>query len=275
MTQRRKWNKSLVIQEIKSLESKLERRPTKRDSSNLYSLTIRFFGGWNAAMKIAGFNVRDNQEPNLPSKLDENLAYFLGLLITDGHIVFDEVHKKYKVMIFSSYDKERKILIQLIKELFNYNPKIRAKKYGFNKLTNYEIYMTSKKLAEFLTKKLKIPSGSKSRIARVPRYFFKEDNKIVAGFLRGVIDGDGSVGKTHISVSSGSPSFLGDIKKLLIKQDIIFGNIHTNLAGSNTSEMRMYRKEDLRRFHNFLYSHASFFYPRKKQSWEDLKNRIN
>jgi len=278
MTQRRKWTKELVIAEINSLNRKFGRRPNKRDSSYLYASARKFFGSWNNAMKEAGFEVKLNQKPNLPKKLDEDLAYFLGLLITDGHIVFDDVHKKYKVMLFNSYTAEQKIIINLIKQLFDYEPKIRKKKYGFNKLSNHEIYITSKDLAGTLTQQFKIPNGAKSKIVQVPNYLFNSKKTIKGAFLRGVIDGDGHVAKNrpNISVSSGSKEFLDGFGRLLNGL-----NMHPSSPKSkgpsnpNTFEINLCRKEEIKRLFSIVYQYSNYFYPRKKRAWEDLKNRFS
>jgi len=149
-------------------------------------------------MKKVGFGITINQKPKLPDRLDEALAYFLGLLITDGHIVLDNINKRYKVMLFNSYDDESEIILSLIRKLFDYNAKINIRtNISFSKRPNNEIYITSKKVVEFLTEKMNIPSGAKSRVVRIPKLMFNQPKHIVSAFLRGVIDGDGSIARSH------------------------------------------------------------------------------
>jgi intein/homing endonuclease len=124
--------------------------------------------------------------------------------------------------------------------------------------------------------KYKIPSGAKSKIVRVPRFFFKSPRKIIANFVRGVIDGDGSVSKNCISLSSGSYLFLKDIIRLVSIFGIRFRDIKKNDSQKYlTFDIRLYGKENAANFYSLLYEDANFFYPRKKRVWEGLKNKIS
>jgi len=269
MSKKERWTKGLILQEIESLESKLKRRPVKGDNASLYFLTRKFFGSWNNAMKEAGFQIKILQKPSIPAKLDQNLAYFLGLLITDGHIVFDETHKKYKVMIFNSYGEEKEIIITLIKRLFDYNPSIRTKKTEFSKFPNHEVYICSKNLAETLIKKFGIPSGAKSRTVKIPSYLFKSNKKEIAGFIRGVIDGDGSVSVNQVKIASGSIEFLEGMRGLLKILDVNSGKICKE-KNKGTWVVYISTIANLQKLYSCLYQDPEFFYPRKKKSWEKI-----
>lgn len=271
MAKHKKWNKQKVIQEIKSLEVKLRRKPMKRDSHTLYGLTRKFFGSWNNAMKKSGFEVKITQKPKIPEKINENLAYFLGLLITDGHIASNKDKGEYRTMIFNSFEEEKNKIIQLIKKLFDYNAPIRKKMYGFNKLPNYEIHINSKKLAKCLINKFKIPAGNKSRIVKVPPYFFKSRRNISLNFIRGVIDGDGSVSQNRIKIASGSEDFLKGINRVLSNYNIFSGKIIPEKS-SNTFIVYISSKENFKNLYHLLYSNAEFFYSRKKECWERYLN---
>jgi len=273
MAQRRKWNKTLVIQEIKLLNFKLGRKPSKRDSSNLYSLTRQYFGSWNNALNRAGFKVNFLQVPSIPQKLNEDLAYLIGLIITDGHIVYEDTPGRYKVLIYSSYPEEKELIIALIQKLFKYSPGVSIRKnIGFSKKPNYEVRISSKNVAEFFINKIKIPSGAKSKIVRVPPYLFVMDKKIISSFVRGIIDGDGSIAKSHVKIASGSIKFLEDFKRLLNRININSGNI-TSEKNSGTFILYLSSKDNLSRLYHLLYDSHGYSYPRKKRSWEDLKNR--
>ena len=261
-------SKKEIIFDIKKLSKELGRKPSKRDSSRLNDLAKRHFGSWNNALEEAGFDIKILQKPNVPTKLDENLSYFLGLLITDGHIV---INNYYKIMIYTSYAEEKLVLKKLIGNLFDYTPSVRGRVTGFSNNINYEIYISSKILAEILVKDFHIPSGAKSKVVIIPKYFFNSSNRNILAFIRGVIDGDGYVAKDFLRFASGSENFLKDLRRLLNLLNIKTGKISKDKR-TDTFTLCVYRKADLQRLAKFLYWDNCPFYPRKKISWQRYLN---
>ena len=175
MTHGGKWNKNIVISKIKKLHIKLKRRPVKRDYPNLYRQSRIYFETWNKAMKAAGYKIKHPQNITIP-KISNDLFYFIGLLITDGHLQYSINQRNYKVAISTSYEEEKYMILKLIKILFGYKAGMRKRKYGWNVRPNYEIFISSKKLVEFFNQKFNIPTGSKSKIVRVPKILFKKSS---------------------------------------------------------------------------------------------------
>jgi intein/homing endonuclease len=266
---KKKWDKQKLIIEIKRISQELDRKPKKRECSHIYASARNYFGTWNNAIESAGFEVKKFQKPKIPEKLTPELSYFIGLLATDGHIVIEKFGSA-KVMLFTSYPEEKEIILKLIRTLFNYNASIRTKKYGFNKKPNHEIYISSRNLANYFVG-LGIPSGSKSLTVRIPRVFFSAKKLNIFSFIRGVIDGDGCIFTQSkcVRIASGSMGFLNDIKNLLQKIDINSGGISSQ-KNSNTKELHLSQKENLRKLRDFLYTDAEYFYPRKKESWKNI-----
>lgn len=262
-----KWNQEKVIQKLKELDKKLGRMPRKRDYSNLYTLSRKYFGTWNNMMKSAGYSIKVTQKPIIPKK-SPSFYYFLGILITDGHLVLNKINKNYQAKLYTSFNDEKEILIQLIKSLFNYNPSIRPRKTGFSKNLNYEIYISSKGLCYFLKEELGIPSGEKSYSIRVPEFIFSSSNLEKSSFLRGVIDGDGSILKGNvIKISSGSADFLRGIKNILSDLGIKSGKICSEK--NNIYNLWVCGKENVSKLGKLIYrDQSNFYYPRKKQSWQ-------
>src|SRR3989344_7071373 len=145
-----KWNKKEGINRLDLLKKELGRRPVKRDSPALYSLSRRYFGSWNNMMIKAGYKCKKFQKPIIHNKITGDMYYFLGLLSTDGHIQALKKMHKYRVMLYTSEKEEVKIILKLIKRLFHYDASIRARKTGFSSRPNYEIYISSKKIACYL-----------------------------------------------------------------------------------------------------------------------------
>lgn len=192
----------------------------------------------------------------------------MGLLFTDGHISKDRL-KRHKIFLFTSYHDEKEIILRLIKKLFNYKASVRTKKYAFNKLPNYEIYISSKPLAKYFINKFEIPAGAKSHIIRTPK--FLSNKKDISSFIRGVIDGDGTISSKSkcVRISSGSEKFLKDIKKLLLDIGISSGSILKD-KGRNTWVLYISGLDNLRRLRSKIYYNSKFFYPRKKTTWKDI-----
>ncbi|MBW2992111.1 hypothetical protein KY345_02735 [Candidatus Woesearchaeota archaeon] len=235
--------KELIKKAIK-LGNKLDRKPKKRDSSNLNYYARKLFGSWNNLMLAAGYNVRCHQNIRYP-KLNKKFAYFLGLLVTDGHIQYDESNKKYKVAIYTSYIQEKDLIIKLIKDLFNYNAGISSRIYGFNKKPNYEIRISSKKLANILINRFNIPAGNKSLSIVFPKIIKNGGKEIKKSFLRGIIDGDGSISNKTIKIASGSIRFLEDVKDSLSQLNISCGRIIKDNKLTSTFSIRINRYNDL------------------------------
>lgn len=128
-------------------------------------------------------------------------------------------------------------------------------------------------MAEFLINEMKIPSGAKSKIVRVPSYLFNDDKKVISAFVRGVIDGDGSIAKSHVKIASGSIRFLKDFKRLLKMIGVDSGNINQEKT-SGTFILYLSSRDNLSRLYHLMYGSPGYSYPRKKRSWEDLKNRF-
>ncbi|MFH0701831.1 MAG: LAGLIDADG family homing endonuclease [Candidatus Woesearchaeota archaeon] len=250
-----------LIERLLVLEKERGRRPKKRDNNSLYKNSRRLFGSWNKMMEAAGYEVRFIQKVESIT-FDNDFYYFLGLLITDGHICRVLKTKDFKIAIYTSYPEERELIIKLIKKLFNYNAYFSSKFASYNKKPNYEIRVCSKGLVNLLIDKWSIPSGSKSSIVRIPRKIKEGDLKAKQSFVRGVIDGDGSITKYGIKITSGSILFLEDLKKLLINIGIRSGSVLKERE--TTFTLRINRHLDLLKIKAF-YGEGSY-YPRKKES---------
>ena len=262
------WDREKVIESLHALEIKFGRRPVKRDNANLYFLSRKFFGSWNEMMKLAGYEVTPYQEAKLPDLKSDSLYYFLGLLSTDGHIVFNNKNG-YKIMLFTSYKEEREMILRLVKNLFEYNASIREKLFGFSKRINYEIYISSKKLAVFLVDKLNMPPGAKSLTIEIPKAIVNGNKSQIASFIRAVIDGDGSIIKTEkssmLKVVSGSKKFIEELQLLFEKLGIFSGKIAQERE--NLWVLRFSTKEDIKKLYPIIYKDAEYYYNRKEKIW--------
>lgn len=254
-----KWSSEEVILTLHKLYSEANKIPSKRKNNGLYSASRKFYGTWNNALRAAGYLVKDNQKVTLP-ELSPRLAYLIGLIITDGHL--SHCGRRYDVRIYTSYTEERDIVLKLIKELFGYVAFVRKRKYGFNVLVNNEIIICSKDVL-LLLNDLGVPIGAKSKTVELPKSMVKSDD-IFFAFLRGIIDGDGSIGR-RIRISSGSDLFLKQLKEALRNKV----TCHFE-RGKTANSISINKQRDILQLYSKLYNNAEFYYKRKKERFENL-----
>ena len=135
-----------------------------------------------------------------------DFAYGIGLIATDCYLSLDGRHIE-----FSSKDLE---LVVNFKKIFKLSNRITAKSRGGDSERRYHrIQFGNVKFYNFLMTIGLSPKKSHTLgIMRIPKYFFVD-------FLRGVIDGDGSIGyfmhpeskkkQFRIRIASASKIFLG------------------------------------------------------------------
>lgn len=258
-------DKQDVIVELRKLGSELKHVPSKRASNSLNYYAKKNFGSWNTALKAAGFSTKTVQKAKLP-KVSADLYYFLGLLYTDGHVVWREEKRDYQIQIYTSYSEELNLIKNLFKKLFDYKPFIRKRKMGFNVKPNYSIHMCSKSVIEYLMQECGLFLGKKAKRIYLPKFSSK---KYFWHFLRGVIDGDGCVGD-GVTIFSASKKFLLEIAKFLQLCGFETSSLYERHRKSVTYSLPIRGYTNLEKLYNILYKDAEFFYPRKKIALELL-----
>lgn len=111
----------------------------------------------------------------LPQRLTPELAYLIGLMLTDAHLSEVEV----------SFHAQDEKLRKKFKELF-------AQVFGINDINN-----CSKVLAWYLNKYFEIPFGAKAKVWRIPPIIAFAGLDIVRAFIAGVYDGDSFYSKSR------------------------------------------------------------------------------
>ena len=190
---------------------------------------------------------------------NQNKAYILGLLLSDGYV--DE--KLYKIGFYSS-DFE---LLKFIKDELKLEYKIHEKRR--NQYIGYEIIINSKILYYDFMKFRK--SVLKNKITHIPDEI---PDSLIRHFIRGYFDGDGCIrlknNKTQLSfdissyenilkeISEEIDMNICKINKTKIKQH---GNIYRVTYSGNRQCKKIYK---------YLYSNSNLFLKRKK----DIFNKI-
>ncbi len=160
----------------------------------------------------------------IPLEISENLAYLCGVFAGDGSLNYRESKKEYMLKCVGNPKDEKEfyheVIGPLLQNVFNYCPKMRH--YDSNTTFGFVIY--SKALFTFLTQQIGLPFGKKYDALKIPTVF-RNNQKLVVAFIRGVFDTDGCICFKRkyrkipyypvISISSKSKVFILEISDIL------------------------------------------------------------
>ncbi len=159
-----------------------------------------------------------------PLYLNENLAYLLGLFISEGWITKNKDRKDTYRIGFSCNSPEiiERIASIIIKE-FDYIPTIKESVYAIKKANgkteaNYKYTLRTSKnyIRNFFVENFNI-AGFKAFTKKIPSQIFISPKSVIYAFISGLIDGDGSIHKNRCVVHYGSVS-----EELIDKMQILF-----------------------------------------------------
>lgn len=119
-------------------------------------------------------------EIKFPLKLNKELSYLIGWIIGDGSLTKDNI--SIHVGLNKNYKRS---VLKYLKKNFD----VDGKTY---KNDSNRIYVNSRILAKILHECFSIPYGKKSRSVSVPKIIEKSSIKIIANFLKGLFESDGS-----------------------------------------------------------------------------------
>ncbi len=140
---------------------------------------------------------------NRSKTLNENIAYILGVLISDGWISKEYGAKRSRRISVCSKDCEvMERLVACFEKEFTYTPKILEKSYilktkdGKSSLKKlYTIRINREKINSYIIQSLDIPEEFKAPTKYIPAKLLQSPEKVIYSFISGLIDGDGSISK--------------------------------------------------------------------------------
>gem|GEM_PF-160646 len=142
-----------------------------------------------------------------PEELNPDLARLLGYITGDGNAEPD------RIRIYENELQVAKRYATLAKSLFGVNVVVRRRKtrnYYILEIYGKELIKTIKKIfPEVFTRK------------GVPRLIQLSDNDVIAAYISGIIDADGSVADRGISISMVDEGLVTDISLLLLRLGIV------------------------------------------------------
>lgn len=141
-------------------------------------------------------------------ELNENLAKWLGLLISDGHIMRSSLSVE-----FCGNDER---LIQEFESLTKTIFGLTCHRYATASETFFRTRVHSKDIVAMLYNSFGLLGGAKSLNVKLPKLIEKSRLSVIGAFVAGLIEGDGHVdGNWRIRVASGSKDFVYALKNLL------------------------------------------------------------
>ena len=216
--------------------------------------------------KKYGYNTRNSSDSHRKYTIDETFfdnidtqekAYCLGLLYADG----TNLRRDNSIQI--GLQEQDKDLLEKVRIAMNINKPLyfqkNTKSYGQN---TYRLEFVSKHMSERLSDIGMVPN--KSLILEFPTCVPEE---LMSHYLRGYMDGDGYIShrKNDYTVEiMGTESFCLSIQKILFQHDID-SKIYNTTLHKETSTRRLYigRKDNFKKFINYIYTDATIYLERK------------
>ena len=238
---------------------------TIRNIANEYNLIISVK---KVSRDIKNIDFNDNYFENIDT---EEKAYFLGLIYSDGN-VRDRNGKYYLNIELKREDK-------YILEKFASELKCGNKIYDRDRITNFgESHMSSftscnsKKIFDDLARFNIVPDKSHTTTSFIN---IEEliPNSLIKHFLRGLIDGDGTISKRYttrqnvIAIYQNEINFCYEFDRLLKKSMNDYDLYENIIVNKNTGvyNLRYRRIDDIKKICDFLYNGSSIYLKRKYQ----------
>ncbi|MCH8003366.1 MAG: helix-turn-helix domain-containing protein [Nanoarchaeota archaeon] len=146
----------------------------------------------------------------LPGKIDENFAQFLGYYIGDGSIENGRI----------TFFKQNTEVVLDYKKKFDDFFKINSS-YKFRENKNYyQLRFTSRPLVRLI--KEEFPEIKKAKNSEIPKKILESPNGVVASFLKGIYDAEGYVAKARgVAIGINNKLLAQQIQLLLLRFSII------------------------------------------------------
>ncbi len=173
--------------------------------------------------------------------LNKNIAYILGLLLSDGWI-----EKKSGRLCFYSDSQEVIARTKAIFEgEFNYSPSVEVKNYTYKAVNGtinnkgYQIRVNRSAINDLFVRAFSL-QGIWALTKQIPRQLFISPAEVIFAFASGLIDGDGSIHKNRNVIHYGSISerLINQLQLLLQHQNIIGFQYCEEPKGSRTVDGR-------------------------------------
>ena len=202
---------------------------------------------------------------------NEESAYFLGLIISDGNVFKDSTGRQVSISI--TLDLKDEYMLNKFKEAVNSNTSIGHDGRGCG-----QIAVRSNVMAEDLAQYGIVPRKS------YDTYLPILNKEWMPHLIRGILDGDGSIlaKLNRDNRFLHSISFCGTHKLMQNISDYAFENLELkqkptvyDYKDRQLSELKIQNQNDMYIFGEWLYKDANIFLTRKKDIYDNFKEHYN
>lgn len=230
-------------------------------------------------LKKCGIKSRDDSHKGRKYTINENYfdtidtpnkAYILGLLYSDGCNYPPQHRVKLELQ-----EADKRILEQISVEIQSNKPLAfnNLSKKNANWSNTYRLDITNKYISDRLVELGMVQN--KSLILEFPSWL---DVSMYAPFLRGYFDGDGHIewNKTKFITIVGTSQFCQYVKTFCIDELGINCTIrNTADENSNTKLLYICRKDNIKKFLDFIYNNATLYIERKYNVYQKICMEMN
>lgn len=155
-----------------------------------------------------------------PSKITDNLAYFIGLILGDGTLAGNSLNQKGNWTVSIVFDdiEHRKVFDEITFQLFGVLPKNRKDK----RKNAYYSTLHSKPLHWILRSFFNMHNGFKANKISIPKAILESKNqKLKVAILQGLFDSDGTITKAgHVQFGSASKIIVEQMSQILNELEV-------------------------------------------------------
>lgn len=205
---------------------------------------------------------------------NQNKAYFIGLIISDGNIFKYKDNSGRQSSISITLQDNDKYMLEIFKNEVHSSTKVMSDGRGA-----YTIAIRSDKMASDLNR-LHI-SETKSFNTKFP---FNIDKSMYHHVIRGILDGDGSVQAKQTNIRNRYKHSIGFCGTKTLMEDIRF--VLTSVLNVTNVSVYSYKQRslsmvtwasvnDIEKIYHYLYDGAILYLTRKKDKCEDILRHYN
>ena len=198
-----------------------------------------------------------------PTYLNENIAYVLGFLLSDGSVEKSNGRQRNRMRFDSSSESILEKVRSVFKQEFDYESKIEVKasrgvtKYGKPLKKMYSIRINRNHINDFFMLNFNL-EGCKAKTKEIPRQIYVSPKEAIFAFVSGLVDGDGSIHKNRNVIHYGSISekLIDGLLVLLQHQSIFAKKYKTERTNSSHVLGRTVRSREVFYYLEFKSSNA-------------------